>query len=747
MRFTGVHEKLLKGCGLSVLVLLTIVVYYQSLFYGFIFDDYPNIVNSVSIRNDTLSNLFFAHSRWVVFWLNTLYYKIVGFEPFLYRVGNLIIHIANGLLLFTLLSTLLPRSQRDTFVSSYAYQLSFLAAGLFLLHPVQTQTICYTIQGQLEGSALLGILLILLCYTVYALGTGVLRLSMAGLTLLISLLSCGTKEIVIIAPVLVLLIDWFFIACGDVKALTSRIPFLATLTVAMVGCFCFLVKPTFFLELITLSTKHGNSAGNTLTHQPETIITPVHFLISQFKVILHYLGIFMWPQGLSVDYGWKLSESFWSLDSFLPFSILCLLWAYVIKVWYKNKTSIPVFAFLWFFISILPRASIIPSSELVVDYKTYQASVGIVFLIALFLLKGTQALVSWYTARPYLRFYPIAWGFLTFIVLTESLIAQRRTRVWASKKNFWKDALEHKQEKARPYNNYAFALLEEKKYEEALPYLKKALEIDPHYTDAWNNLALAEGSLGNTDKAIEYLQRALHLNPGHAESYNNLAAYYLSKKDYTSAQALLKKALEVKKHYGTALFQLGQISFFQGNVVEAYEYFKEACTNSDRLTAEAHSCWGMTSMLLHRYYDALKAYSIAVKLRPHDEELLVHLGYAHLYTKKHDKAEEIFKGIISKHKDHLHALLGLADVLIAKEQYQKALEIYKKIEKDGAKEPLILLRMAGCYYKLGNLPLARIYINRVLTTHPSPELQATLEEISEALEKGDTTAKILKWFK
>ncbi len=739
------HKRLLKVAGVSVLVLLTVLVYYQSLFYGFIFDDYPNIVNSVGIRNDTFRNLFFAHSRWIVSWLNALYYGAVGFDPFFYRAGNLMLHLVNGLLLFALLS-ILGRSSQNSFMGRYSYPLSLLTTGLFLLHPVQTQTICYTIQGQLEGSALLCILLILLSYTLYAVSSGIVRFWAASITLLLGIISCGTKEIIIITPFLVLLIDWFFLSKGDWKELKTRILLLFALTVSMLSCFCVLVRPSYFIELVTLNTKYLNNAGNMLTAQPETIITPAHFFISQFKVILHYLGIFAWPAGLSIDYGWKLSESFWSADSFFPFCFLCLMWSYFLKRWYNDKTDLTVFAFLWFFISILPRASVIPSSELVVDYKTYQASIGLSFILAYLFLQSTERLALWYSSRLY-RLHPAVWPALSLILLTESLIAKRRTRVWASKKDFWKDALEHKQDKARPYNNYAFALLEEKKPTEALPYLKKALEIDPHYSDAWNNLALAEGALGNVDKAIECLQRAIHLNPGHAESYNNLAAYYMGKKDFTSAQNLLKKALLIRKHYGTALFQLGQISFFNEKVEEANEYFKEACTRSDRLTAEAHSCWGMTSMLLHRYNDALKAYAMAVKLKPEDEELQVHLGYANLYTKKYPEAEKIFRELSEKHNDHVHALLGLADVFIACQQYQNALDIYKKVEQHASKEPLIFLRMAGCYYKLKDLKMARVYIDCVLAANPSPELQATLEEICAAIERGDDQAKILNWFK
>ena len=53
----------------------------------------------------------------------------------------------------------------------------------------------------------------------------------------------------------------------------------------------------------------------------------------------------------------------------------------------QNATSIIAFGFLWFFIAIGPRSSFIPSSELLTDYKTYLASLGVLLLLALGVVK------------------------------------------------------------------------------------------------------------------------------------------------------------------------------------------------------------------------------------------------------------------------------------------------------------------------------------------------------------------------
>ncbi|KKM82995.1 hypothetical protein LCGC14_1313810, partial [marine sediment metagenome] len=90
--------------------------------------------------------------------------KIDKFNPFYYRVGNVAIHTANGILIFFVLLNLLTRLPYASFFKRNAFAISFLSSLLFLLHPVQTQTISYVIQGQLEGLASLFMLSIILCF-------------------------------------------------------------------------------------------------------------------------------------------------------------------------------------------------------------------------------------------------------------------------------------------------------------------------------------------------------------------------------------------------------------------------------------------------------------------------------------------------------------------------------------------------------------------------------------------------------
>src|SRR5204863_8733028 len=104
--------------------------------------------------------------------------------------------------------------------------------------------------------------------------------------------------------------------------------------------YVYLLKPTFFTNILGLKLVAKNNIGNVITNEPTAIITPLHFFLSQFKVILHYLWIFIWPFGIRVEYDWMLCKSFFSFDCIIPLLILLALGFGVIKLLRQDKTNL-----------------------------------------------------------------------------------------------------------------------------------------------------------------------------------------------------------------------------------------------------------------------------------------------------------------------------------------------------------------------------------------------------------------------
>lgn len=73
----------------------------------------------------------------------------------------------------------------------------------------------------------------------------------------------------------------------------------------------------------------------------------------------------------------------------------------------------------------------------------------------------------------------------------------------------------------------SFAL--EDKYKEAIECYKKALEIDPNYSDVWHALINAYSSSNELDAGIEAAQKLIALDPNDILAHSSLSMLYMKK--------------------------------------------------------------------------------------------------------------------------------------------------------------------------------------------------------------------------
>lgn len=691
----------------TILALITAFVYYQSLTYDFQFDDIANITKHFDIRHNSLKTLWFSGSRWLSYWLNSIHYSIGKFNPFSYRVGNVTIHTLNGILVFFLLFTALTSLKKETFFKKNAFILACLTALLFLLHPVQTQTVSYVIQGELEGLAMLFILSMSLCYIKLAHAKNKTSKTTLGcLLLLLTLLSCGTKEISIISPALLLLIDWFFIAQGNWKSLKSRFWILTGLSCIIVSIYLYLLKPAFFVTMFDLKK---NNIGNVITESPDILITPWNFFISQFKVILHYLWIFIWPFGISVEYDWVLARGFFAPDCIFPLIGLLTIAYIVYKVLRKNPAHIAGFGALWIAACLAPRTSFIPSPELLVDYKTYLSSFGWLFLIAAFLIFVLEKVRSVFKTNVLSKY---AWQpqatLVLILAIGLSTMTIHRNAVWHSGLEFWDNIITNAPGKARAYNNYAVELaLKLNKFAESVPYFKKAIAMDTKYPDPCNNLAVAYSQLGQIDNAIDALKQGLGINPYYPEGYNNLASFYLQKKDYAQAEQYLNIALQLRPHYGKAHFNLGRLHLEKNEQEKAWECFKNCCMKADLDTDAGFATYAKMSLSLKKYDDAIIGYKKTLEISPYYPDAAFNLGNAYHLSGNTKACIQTFEQLLAQNPNEHRARFNLGEAYLKIYETEKALHCFKKLEPFSVQMPYVPIRMAACYTKLGNIRAAQ----------------------------------------
>ena len=719
-----------------ILATITGLFYYPSLYYAFQFDDLANIEKFYDIRHKTFGDLFFKSSRWISTWLNTVYYKILKFNPFYYRVGNVTAHTITGILVFFVIMLALKNIKKDNFFKRNTFALAFLTALLFLLHPVQTQTVSYVIQGQLEGLAGLSVMLMVLIFLLLAQAQKrLVKILLTSLLFLVAVLACGTKEIVIISPVLLWLIDWFFVACGSVQSFKKRLWLHAGVSAIIFGIYLYFLKPAYFASVFGFTMTLRSNVGNLLTEYHNETITSGSYCISQFKVIVHYLWIFIWPFNISIDYDWILVKSFFSSACIFPLLLLITIGYLLLARLKKNSTDLICWGALWFFVSILPRSSIIPSTELVADYKTYFASVGILFLFAAGIIKLIFMVSERFAHRPLHLHAAQTIACLLLVALPIGFATWERNKVWRSPQEFWGNVIYNAPKKARAYNNYGVALSDLTRYREAVEYFKKAIALDSKYPDPCNNLAVAYSGLGELDLAIEAIKKGIVLQPYYPEGYNNLASFLLQKKDYVHAEIELKKALQLRPHYGKAYFNCGRLYLETERLEDAWLAFKNCCTRADFDNEIGFNAFGMVSVSLGKYDDAVFAYKKSLEINSTSFNTIFCLGNTYFMKKDYAQAQQVYENLLVAYPNEPKVLYNLAETFAKNENFERSLELYREVEKSNAPIQGLPLRMAHCLDRTGHRQEAVTLLNQFLSTNPAPDLRNAAQGALQHLER------------
>ena len=702
------------------LTFIAILTYLPSLTYDFQFDDIANIKKFFALRTHGFWNFAFKGSRWISYWINTLNYAWGKFDPFYYRLGTVTFHIITGLLVFYVtqkaLSLLKPNTPIATQFKQYRYTLATLTALLFLLHPVQTQTVSYVIQGQLEGLANLFMMLIAALFLNFATSKKrVLQILYLVLIFCLLYLATGTKEIIIMAPFMLMLLDWFFIAQGDYKQFLKRIP-LYVLCFAVLHIQYLKVLPQNFLKTQLIgSLELHNNVGNVITADPMGKITRWSYFLSQFKVILHYIFIFFWPWNISVDYDWVMPASFAVPAVYIPLLILLVIALALGLLLYNNKINPLAFGLLWFFIGLAPRSTFIPSTELVADYKTYFSSFGMFFVCAFGLLMFFNKMQNYLQTR-----FSQKIGFLTallsFLALTIFLVfaTQKRNTVWRSSEEFWFNIVQNAPLKARGYNNYAVSIAEKDRFSEAIPYLRKAIKLDQHYPDPWSNIAVCFNKINKLDLAISHLEEAIRINPSYPEFYNNLSSFYLSKKEYEHTKILAEHAVKLRRHYGKAYFNWARAFFEEGKKEEALPLFRKACLEADYDTIDGFIGYAECALILNKFDDAIIAFSALHQLAPNNWEYYFNLANAYFCNKNYQEACSAYQHLTQTHPEELRAWFNLGETYLELGDTQTALACFQKAEPLGAQTPQVAQRIA--FIKSQNTQSTHTPQNKPLTS-------------------------------
>jgi tetratricopeptide (TPR) repeat protein len=188
--------------------------------------------------------------------------------------------------------------------------------------------------------------------------------------------------------------------------------------------------------------------------------------------------------------------------------------------------------------------------------------------------------------------------------------------------------------------------------DEAIPYLNRALTINPNYYLALNALGLAYFMKGNLQEALSYLQKCLAINPTFPEARNNLGMVYQEQGLLDKAQQEFRLAAADKNYNSRELpyYNLARLYLTAEKFRDALDHVQKAIELNKNM-AMAYNLEGTIYEKLNQLDEAIESYKRAVKIDPLSIKFSYDLGVAYFKDEDFEKAGEIFEKILGKTTD------------------------------------------------------------------------------------------------
>jgi tetratricopeptide (TPR) repeat protein len=500
--------------------------------------------------------------------------RLLGLDVRGQHVANLVLHVANVLLLFGLLIRATGAVWRSAFV-----------AALFGLHPLQVEPVAWISARREVLATTLG-LLSLWAYVAYARRGGPVRYLATAALLAVGL---AVNPMLATLPVLFLLLDrWPLDRLRRGRGLRVWVEKLPLLAIAAAGAVALAAqsRAAGAVEAVPLSLRAANA------------------LVS----CVRYAGKTLWPSGLSPLYPhpdlpggtpwepWQVAASGLLL---VGISLLASRRRYALTGW------------LWYLVALVPGLGLVPlEPEAMADRHAYVPLIGL-FVIASW--GGAELLAKIPNRRNRVRRVAVAGAVALLAVCLVRTWVQ--TLYWSNAVTLYLHALAV--EPSNPLVRFKLArvLADAGETDAAIEHLRQGLDIDPGQAGVRFDLAIALAARGDTDEAIDEFRRVLETRPDLAEARINLGALLQARGDRAEAIDQYRRALEIRPDSAQAHFNLGSALQGSGEREAAIVQYRRALElRPDYL--EAHFNLANALMAAGEADEAIEHYREALRLKP-----------------------------------------------------------------------------------------------------------------------------------
>ena len=360
-----------------------------------------------------------------------LNFQLFQLNPFSYVLFNLLLHVANVLLVYFFIMLI---SEKKVWVA-------FFTALLFAIHPMHVESVAW-ISERKDVLYTLFFLLSLIQYWWYLNSGKKINYWGCFLFFVLSLLS---KPSAIILPLVLFLLDYWKGRAFNMKQIMEKIPFL-------------LVSLLFGIILLKMQSPKAMAGLDVYPMWSR--------LLFACYVLMIYIARFFIPYPLSAFHPYPDLNQLSTLMLISPFFIVLLF----IFLWRQRKNKLVIFGMLFFIVNLLLVLQVVSIGyAIVAERYTYVPYIGLAFIGCMWINNYNKKKATVY-----------GWALPALAAILFSILTFQRTKIWKDSGRLWTDVIRHYPKSPVPRSNRADFLYKQAKEPEfaskANSYFQQALE-------------------------------------------------------------------------------------------------------------------------------------------------------------------------------------------------------------------------------------------------------------------------------
>jgi len=547
---------------------------------------------------------------------NAIEYHFFELNPLPYHFINLLLHLANTLLVFIFIKKI-----------TSSKEVAIIASALFAIHPMHVESVAWVSERK-DLLYTLFYLIGLNRYQNYIDGNNKIKLLIDSF--LFFILSCLSKSAAVSFPIVLILLDYYHGRKFSVRILIEKIPF-------------FLIALLFgFIAL-----KSQSSTGATV------MVTDHYSLIDRFFLCAYSLSFYIlklvFPISLSVIYLYPKH-----IDGLLPYIYYLsgLFILAIIFIIYKTKEmrKILVFGFLFFFATVALMIQFIPVGRAIVAERySYLSYIGLFFIVGKIIVdvKWNKIGVNKTSLNVILILTGMFFSWITF----------SRTKDWKDGDALFSDLIK-KDPSAIAYYNRGYVKQMAGDHKSALLDFNNAIVYDSVYALAYNNRGGAKFFLKDYKGAIEDYTKAIRYDTGNVDGYYNRAYVKQQTGDFNGAIDDYRRSLiKNPETASTVYLSMGNLKQDNKDYNGAIEEYTN-CLKIDSLNFSAYFNMGNALYYLKRDSLAIINYDKAVNIKPDFADAYYNKGMASLNLNITLQACNSFRSALSYGKNEAGSMVN-----------------------------------------------------------------------------------------